>query len=314
MNTSTALTAYTTHLNSQNDLQQQQIYYNRFIPYYQQQQQQLINTFDLQTTNNDFLDYSTQPFNIQTSSAADLSKPNFYRSQSTTIAKNHPITTKTTTNNNNKSYKLKRAFTDETTINNNNDKISPLNRSISLQDQIFQNEINSNFGSNSNNLGLNNVNSNFDPNSNLNSVNANNLNNSNSNFGVNLNLKIKTELFDSSASTTTQLSNNSSCYSATTTSIGCPSTALTSSPSTNERNTPFHNMDSNKMNINRPSSNLSSTIEQQQLNNNNTNNGILSETNITLWQFLLELLTSNEHSDLIQWTNKDGEFKVNILI
>lgn len=311
MNTSTALTAYTTHLNSQNDSQQQQIYYNRFIPYYQQQ---LINTIDLQTTNNDFLDYSTQPFNIQTSSAVDLIKPNFYCSQSGTIAKNHPIATKTTTNNNNKSYKLKRAFTDETTINNN--KISPLNRSISLQDQIFQNEANSNFDSNANNLGLNTVNSNFDPNSNLNSVNANNLHNSNSNFGVISNLKIKTELFDSSASTTTQLSNNSSCYSATTTSIGCPSTALNSSPSTNnERNTPFHNMDSNKMNINRPSSNLSSTIEQQQQsNNNNTNNGILSETNITLWQFLLELLTSNEHSDLIQWTNKDGEFKVNILI
>uniref|UniRef100_A0A915D2W3 ETS domain-containing protein n=1 Tax=Ditylenchus dipsaci TaxID=166011 RepID=A0A915D2W3_9BILA len=35
------------------------------------------------------------------------------------------------------------------------------------------------------------------------------------------------------------------------------------------------------------------------------------DSNITLWQFLLELLTSNEHNSLIQWTNNEGEFKVN---
>lgn len=35
------------------------------------------------------------------------------------------------------------------------------------------------------------------------------------------------------------------------------------------------------------------------------------DNNITLWQFLLELLIGNEHSHLIQWTgNSDGEFKL----
>lgn len=43
-----------------------------------------------------------------------------------------------------------------------------------------------------------------------------------------------------------------------------------------------------------------------QLNTNST-----MDSNITLWQFLLELLTNGEHSDLIQWTNNEGEFKVN---
>uniref|UniRef100_A0A914CEK3 ETS domain-containing protein n=1 Tax=Acrobeloides nanus TaxID=290746 RepID=A0A914CEK3_9BILA len=34
------------------------------------------------------------------------------------------------------------------------------------------------------------------------------------------------------------------------------------------------------------------------------------DSNITLWQFLLELLTTGEHTNLIQWTNNDGEFKL----
>ncbi|CAJ0931259.1 unnamed protein product, partial [Mesorhabditis belari] len=35
-----------------------------------------------------------------------------------------------------------------------------------------------------------------------------------------------------------------------------------------------------------------------------------SDSNITLWQFLLELLTSGERKDLIEWTANDGEFKL----
>lgn len=35
------------------------------------------------------------------------------------------------------------------------------------------------------------------------------------------------------------------------------------------------------------------------------------ESNITLWQFLLELLLGNRHSDIISWTNDEGEFKLN---
>jgi hypothetical protein len=34
------------------------------------------------------------------------------------------------------------------------------------------------------------------------------------------------------------------------------------------------------------------------------------ETNITLWQFLLELLLSNHYTSIITWTNNDGEFKL----
>ncbi|OQR68126.1 hypothetical protein BIW11_13104 [Tropilaelaps mercedesae] len=34
------------------------------------------------------------------------------------------------------------------------------------------------------------------------------------------------------------------------------------------------------------------------------------ETNITLWQFLLELLVSNQHRQIISWTNNEGEFKL----
>lgn len=34
------------------------------------------------------------------------------------------------------------------------------------------------------------------------------------------------------------------------------------------------------------------------------------ESNITLWQFLLELLLSNQYNHIITWTNNDGEFKL----
>ena len=34
------------------------------------------------------------------------------------------------------------------------------------------------------------------------------------------------------------------------------------------------------------------------------------EANITLWQFLLELLLSCEHKEIITWTSDDGEFKL----
>jgi len=34
------------------------------------------------------------------------------------------------------------------------------------------------------------------------------------------------------------------------------------------------------------------------------------DSNITLWQFLLELLLSNQHQNIIHWTNTDGEFKL----
>ncbi|GMS91593.1 hypothetical protein PENTCL1PPCAC_13768, partial [Pristionchus entomophagus] len=34
------------------------------------------------------------------------------------------------------------------------------------------------------------------------------------------------------------------------------------------------------------------------------------DTNITLWQFLYELLHNGQHTNLIQWTTRDGEFKL----
>lgn len=34
------------------------------------------------------------------------------------------------------------------------------------------------------------------------------------------------------------------------------------------------------------------------------------DSSITLWQFLLELLISNQHNRIIQWTNNEGEFKL----
>ncbi|CAB3388003.1 Hypothetical predicted protein [Cloeon dipterum] len=36
----------------------------------------------------------------------------------------------------------------------------------------------------------------------------------------------------------------------------------------------------------------------------------IMETNTTLWQFLLELLLSNQYSSIIMWTNAEGEFKL----
>ena len=49
---------------------------------------------------------------------------------------------------------------------------------------------------------------------------------------------------------------------------------------------------------------------------NHVNTGLLyfvlpgMESNITLWQFLLELLISNQHKNIISWTNNEGEFKL----
>jgi ETS domain-containing protein Elk-3 (SRF accessory protein 2) len=34
------------------------------------------------------------------------------------------------------------------------------------------------------------------------------------------------------------------------------------------------------------------------------------DSNITLWQFLLELLLNNQHQAIIHWTNTEGEFKL----
>lgn len=34
------------------------------------------------------------------------------------------------------------------------------------------------------------------------------------------------------------------------------------------------------------------------------------ETNITLWQFLLEMLRNERYGDIIRWTNTEGEFKL----
>lgn len=36
----------------------------------------------------------------------------------------------------------------------------------------------------------------------------------------------------------------------------------------------------------------------------------MDSSNITLWQFLLELLVGNQHREIIQWTNNEGEFKL----
>ena len=36
----------------------------------------------------------------------------------------------------------------------------------------------------------------------------------------------------------------------------------------------------------------------------------MDSSNVTLWQFLLELLVGNQHRDIIQWTNNEGEFKL----
>ncbi|KAA3678850.1 uncharacterized protein DEA37_0002860 [Paragonimus westermani] len=44
-------------------------------------------------------------------------------------------------------------------------------------------------------------------------------------------------------------------------------------------------------------------IENEEISELGTNGGKL-----TLWQFLLELLLSNKHTDMIRWTNKKGEF------
>ena len=37
---------------------------------------------------------------------------------------------------------------------------------------------------------------------------------------------------------------------------------------------------------------------------------LVSDVNITLWQFLLELLQNPEKKDIISWTNDEGQFKL----
>ncbi|KRZ74488.1 ETS domain-containing protein Elk-1, partial [Trichinella papuae] len=61
----------------------------------------------------------------------------------------------------------------------------------------------------------------------------------------------------------------------------------------------------------------SSTTTAVASNNNSSTTAAVSsssssmmETGVTLWQFLLELLLSNEHAEIIRWTNTDGEFKL----
>ncbi|KAA0203209.1 hypothetical protein HAZT_HAZT009814 [Hyalella azteca] len=43
---------------------------------------------------------------------------------------------------------------------------------------------------------------------------------------------------------------------------------------------------------------------------NNIISGDAMISNITLWQFLLELLNSGQHQHLIMWTGIEGEFKL----
>lgn len=40
----------------------------------------------------------------------------------------------------------------------------------------------------------------------------------------------------------------------------------------------------------------------------------IGDSNTTLWQFLLELLRDGGYPHLIQWTNREGEFKVSLLL
>lgn len=66
-------------------------------------------------------------------------------------------------------------------------------------------------------------------------------------------------------------------------------------------------------------SNQNDSLRSTSSFNNIPNHGLTNQnsnidTNITLWQFLYELLKSGEHFSLIQWTNNEGEFKVRIEI
>nr|CAD7588717.1 unnamed protein product [Timema genevievae] len=58
-------------------------------------------------------------------------------------------------------------------------------------------------------------------------------------------------------------------------------------------------------------SSLPMLIERTELTNTSHSLPVVAmETNITLWQFLLELLISNQYNNIITWTNNDGEFKL----
>uniref|UniRef100_A0A915PUI0 ETS domain-containing protein n=1 Tax=Setaria digitata TaxID=48799 RepID=A0A915PUI0_9BILA len=55
---------------------------------------------------------------------------------------------------------------------------------------------------------------------------------------------------------------------------------------------------------------IKNSILQSSSNNSQSILATTTDSNITLWQFLLELLLKGEHNDLIQWTNQQGEFKL----
>ncbi|CAD5218700.1 unnamed protein product [Bursaphelenchus okinawaensis] len=59
-----------------------------------------------------------------------------------------------------------------------------------------------------------------------------------------------------------------------------------------------------------PMLNIQNNFKNVNMNGMNGSSSSSMDSNIQLWQFLLELLTHNEHPDLIQWTNNDGEFKL----
>ncbi|CAD5226078.1 unnamed protein product [Bursaphelenchus xylophilus] len=59
-----------------------------------------------------------------------------------------------------------------------------------------------------------------------------------------------------------------------------------------------------------PMLNIQNNFKPLTMNGMNGSTSSSMDSNIQLWQFLLELLTHNEHPDLIQWTNNEGEFKL----
>ncbi|KRX89872.1 ETS domain-containing protein Elk-1 [Trichinella pseudospiralis] len=66
---------------------------------------------------------------------------------------------------------------------------------------------------------------------------------------------------------------------------------------------------SSNNNNNNNNNNNSSTTAAVSSSSSSSSSSIM-ETGVTLWQFLLELLLSNEHAEIIRWTNTDGEFKL----
>ncbi|KAI6187213.1 ETS domain-containing protein Elk-1 [Aphelenchoides besseyi] len=56
--------------------------------------------------------------------------------------------------------------------------------------------------------------------------------------------------------------------------------------------------------------NLPSVQPSQSISPNRSLNSNSMDSNVTLWQFLLELLRNGDHPEQIQWTNNEGEFKL----